>query len=104
MEYFTKFTEYGGATKSFFDLIIDVFYDTILPLNGFIICMFVLLKWKKTQMNEELKQGDLHYEGSFAQKYVNFSISTFIPLLLLLVFINTVLIKFMEIDLVQILF
>ena len=104
VEYFTKFTEYGGATKSFFDLIIDVFYDTILPLNGFIICMFILLKWKKTQMNAELAHGDPNYMGSFTQKYVNFSITTFIPVVLLLIFINTVLIKFMDINVLEILF
>ena len=28
--YFTEFATYGGATKSFFDLVYDVFYDTIL--------------------------------------------------------------------------
>jgi NSS family neurotransmitter:Na+ symporter len=31
---FTEFTTYADQSKSFFDVIIDVFYDTILALNG----------------------------------------------------------------------
>ena len=34
-EFFTNFTSYGGVTKSFFDLVSDVFYETILPFVGF---------------------------------------------------------------------
>ncbi|MEO0369541.1 MAG: sodium-dependent transporter, partial [Pseudomonadota bacterium] len=44
--FFTQFLSYGGADKSFFDLVIDIFYDTILPLNGFIVCLFVAYKWR----------------------------------------------------------
>ena len=93
-EYFTSFTEYGGASKSFFDIVIDVFYDTILPLNGFIICVFVVYHWRKANLNAEMAIGDDAYEGSFTQKYINVFLGTVIPLVLLLVFINTVLIKF----------
>jgi len=100
VEYFTKFAYYGGASKSFFELVIDVFYDTILPLNGFIVCMFVVWRWKKSELNAEASVGDDGFDGSFTQKYINFSISTFIPVILLLVFINTVLIKFFSIDMV----
>ena len=39
-DYFTNFTSYGGVTKSFFDLVSDVFYETILPLVGFTVCIF----------------------------------------------------------------
>ena len=92
--YFTEFTSYGGATKSFFDVVIDVFYDTILPLNGFIVCLFVIYKWRTSNFNSELKVGDDGFNGSFTQKYINFSLGTFIPVILLLVFLNTVCIKF----------
>lgn len=94
VDYFTNFTEYGGASKSFFDIVIDVFYDTILPLNGFIICVFAIYHWKKANLNAELSIGDENFEGSFTQKYVNGALGTVIPLVLLLVFINTVFIKF----------
>ena len=98
--YFTNFISYGGADKSFFDLVIDVFYDTILPLNGFIVCLFVTYRWKKSRFNEELSIGDDGFAGSFTQRYVNFSLSTFIPVVLFLVFINTVFIKFFGFSLV----
>ncbi len=94
VEFFTSFTQYGGASKSFFDVVIDVFYDTILPLNGFIICMFAIYHWKKANLNKELSVGDDNFEGSFTQKYINGALGTVIPVVLLLVFINTVAIKF----------
>jgi len=102
--FFTQFIDYGGATKSFFDLIVDVFYETILPLNGFIICLFVVLRWKLNNLDNELSVGDDAFETSFTRKYINFALSTFIPVILLLVFTNTVLIKFFQIDLINMLF
>jgi len=94
VDYFTSFANYGGASKSFFDLVIDVFYDTILPLNGFIVCLFVSYRWKRANFNAEAVVGDEAFEGSFTQKYLNVALGSFAPLILLLVFINTVLIKF----------
>ena len=94
VDYFTSFINYGGATKSFFDLVIDVFYETILPLNGFIVCLFVSYRWKKADFNAAAAVGDDAFEGSFTQKYLNVSLGSFVPLILLLVFINTVLIKY----------
>jgi NSS family neurotransmitter:Na+ symporter len=90
----TSFTSYGGASKSFFDIVIDVFYDTILPLNGLMVCLFVMYRWKKARLTQELSQGSPSYEGSMMEKYVNFSLSTFIPLILAVIFINTVATKF----------
>ncbi|MEC8429086.1 MAG: sodium-dependent transporter, partial [Pseudomonadota bacterium] len=89
-----NFTSYGGANKSFFDFVIDVFYDTILPLNGFMICMLVSFRWKKANMDKELEIGAPNYKGSLLERYVNLSLETLIPLMLLFVFINTVLLKF----------
>ena len=99
VDFLTAFATYGDQSKSFFDVVIDVFYDTILPLNGFIICLFVVFKWKRSQMNAELEVGDEDYQGSFYQRYVNTSLGTFIPIILLLVFINTVCIKFFSFSL-----
>lgn len=94
VEFFTNFTSYGGGNKSFFDFVIDVFYDTILPLNGFMICMLVSFRWKKANMDKELEIGAPDYKGSLLERYVNLSLETLIPLMLLFVFINTVLLKF----------
>ena len=92
--FFTEFVEYAGATRSFFDVVYDIFYDTILPLNGFLLCVFVSYRWKKKQLSEELSIGSPHYKGSWVEKYVNFSLGTFIPVTVLFIFINTVANKF----------
>lgn len=92
--FLSSFVSYAGASKSFFDVIYDVFYDTILPLNGFLICIFVIYKWKKSNFNAALDEGAESYRGSFFEKYVDVSVGTFIPVILLLVFINTVALKY----------
>ncbi|MBQ4857489.1 sodium-dependent transporter [Pseudoalteromonas sp. MMG007] len=92
----TSFTSYGGVNKSFFDIIVDVFYDTILPLNGLMVCLFVMYRWKKVRLTQELSLGSPNYAGSFMEKYVNFSLSTFIPIILLLILVNTIATKFFE--------
>lgn len=96
----TNLVSYGGANKSLFDLVIDVFYDTILPLNGFMICLLVVYRWKKANLNKELEQGAPNYKGSLLERYTNFALSTFIPVILLFVFINTVLNKFFSASLI----
>jgi NSS family neurotransmitter:Na+ symporter len=90
----TKFVVYAGQTKSLFDVIVDVFYDTILPLNGLLICLFVIYRWKKENFNAELDKGAEGYKSSLFEKYVDFSVGTFIPVILFLVFINTVALKY----------
>ncbi|GAC16971.1 sodium-dependent transporter [Aliiglaciecola lipolytica] len=90
----TNFVSYAELNKSLFDVIIDVFYDTILPLNGLLICLFVIYRWKKESFNAELDQGAPSYQGSLFEKYVDFSVGTFIPIILFLVFINTVALKY----------
>lgn len=92
--FFTDFVSYAGQNKSFFDLIIDVFYDTILPLNGLLICIFVMYRWKKSNFTQELDIGSDNASKSWFVRYVNFSVSTFIPIILLAVFINTVALKY----------
>ncbi|PID42595.1 MAG: sodium-dependent transporter [Proteobacteria bacterium] len=100
VDFFTSFTEYGGVSRSFFDVVVDVFYETILPLNGMLICLLVSFRWKKANFDRELEQGDPDYRGSLLERYVNVSLETIIPIMLLFVFINTVLSKFFNINLV----
>mgnify|MGYP000008765382 FL=1 len=97
--FFTEFTSYAGGTKSFFDIVYDVFYDTILPLNGFLLCMFVSYRWKKKQLSEQLSVGNDSYIGSWVEKYINFSLGTFIPAIVLIIFVNTVAQKFFAVSL-----
>jgi len=100
VSFFTEFIAYGGDGKvnSFFDLVVDVFYETILPLNGFIVCLFVIYRWRRSNLDEELAVGDDSYKGSFTQRYVNLSLGTFVPAILLFVFVSTVLLKFFGIS------
>lgn len=95
----TEFTHYAGQSRSLFDVLVDVFYDTILPFNGLLICLFVVYKWKTTQFNNEIAEGDPSYKSSWFEKYVSFSLATIIPLVLLIVFVNTVALKFFGISL-----
>ena len=92
--WFTQFAHLAGENKSFFDLIEIIFYDTILPLNGLLVCLFVIYKWKRVNLDRELQDGDSSFAGSISQKYVNFSLGTFIPLILFVIFVNTVALKF----------
>jgi NSS family neurotransmitter:Na+ symporter len=94
VSFFTEFTSYAGGVKSFFDVVYDVFYETILPLNGFLLCVFVSYRWKKLNLSEELAIGNENYIGSWAEKYINFSLGTFIPVIVFGIFINTVAQKF----------
>ena len=89
-DFFTTFTSYGGVTKSFFDLVSDVFYETILPFVGFTVCIFCSYRWKLKGLSSELSTGDPKYLGSWLEKYINFSLGTVIPFVLLLVFVSTV--------------
>jgi neurotransmitter:Na+ symporter, NSS family len=105
VDWLTNLTQYGAnaqgepLNKSMFDIVYDVFYDTILPLNGLLVCLFVVYRWKKHSLSEELSNGCEHYNGSVMQKYVNFSLTTFIPVILLAIFINTVATKFFGLSL-----
>lgn len=90
VDWLTTFIRYGGLDKSFFDLIYDVFYETVLPLVGFTVCIFASYRWKRHRFNEELALGDERYPGSLLSAYVNLSLGTFIPVILLAVFLNNV--------------
>lgn len=94
VEFLTNFVSYGGGTRSFFDVIYDVFYDTILPLNGLLVCIFCMYRWKKHNFNAEFEEGAEGLKGSLWQRYTDVALATFVPLILLLIFVNTVLTKF----------
>ncbi len=90
VDWLTSLTSYGGANKSLFDVIYDMFYDTILPLNGLLICLFVSYRWKKENLNKELSEGNPSFGNSILAKYVDFSLGTFIPVIVAIIFITTV--------------
>jgi len=98
--FFTEFVSYAGQTKSFFDVIIDIFYETILPLNGLIVCLFAIYHWRRANFNQEMSVGDEAYASAFTKSYVNVALGTFVPVILLFVFISTVLLKFFGISVI----
>lgn len=100
IDFLTGFMSYAGAEKSFFDVVIDVFYETILPLNGLLICLFVSYRWKKHNLSQELSAGSEGYSASLFEKYVNVSVGTFIPIILFIIFINTVATKYFGVALI----
>ena len=71
-----------------------MFYDTVLPLNGLLVCLFVIYRWKKHNFHKEMEFSDEAYQGTMVERYVDFSLSTFIPVILFLVFVNTVALKY----------
>ncbi|MBN4076011.1 sodium-dependent transporter, partial [Gammaproteobacteria bacterium AH-315-E17] len=81
---------YGGKNKSFFDVIYDLFYDTVLPFIGFLVCIFCSYRWKRSDFINEIGKGDESFSSSLLASYVTLSLGTFIPLILLLVFANNV--------------
>ena len=99
VEMLTSLMHYAGADKSLLDVIYDVFYDTILPLNGLLICVFVIHRWKSANFNASLEEGSSGYKGSWFEKYVDISLKTFIPLILLVIFVNTVAVKYFGLSL-----
>ncbi|MEO9484804.1 MAG: sodium-dependent transporter [Ekhidna sp.] len=98
----TSFTTYkdGGTDSDFLSFVAALANDTILPLGGCIIAFFAAHVWKKHNLDEELSHGAPGYKGSFVQKYLNFAIGYFAPIVLVVVFILTVLFKFFGIQLI----
>ncbi|MDX1492064.1 MAG: sodium-dependent transporter [Pseudohongiellaceae bacterium] len=100
--FLTEFISYGGGTKSFFDLLADTFSEVILPLVGFLVCIVCTYRWKDG-LSAELALGDENYKGSLAEKYISFSLRTFVPVVLLFVFFNSVSQKYFAFDLLSLL-
>lgn len=101
--FLTDFIPYGGAPKSFFDLLADTFSEVILPFVGFLVCIVVSLRWHNGGLSAELAQGDPGYRGSLTERYVNFSLRTFVPVILLFVFLNSASQKYFAFDLLSLL-
>lgn len=96
---FTTFKE-GGTDTDFLSFVAALANDTLLPLGGCMIAFFAAHVWKKHNLDEELSQGAPNYKGSFVQKYLNFAIGYFAPIVLASVFILTVLFKFFGIEII----
>ena len=99
VDFFTNFVNYQGESKSFLDLITDVFSVIALPLGGFLLSVFIATRWKTNNLSAEITHGFPTYGGSSIEKIINFIISYVAPIILGLMFILTVLEKFFGIQL-----
>lgn len=89
---FTEFVSYGGETKSFMGVVIDVFSDVGLPLGGFLISIFVAYRWRTHRAADEIEQGHPQFRGSMGEKFFNIVISYISPLvvgiMVIIIFLN----------------
>jgi neurotransmitter:Na+ symporter, NSS family len=95
---FTSMAFYDN--KSFLDFVSEVFSDISLPLGGCLMSIFIAYKWKTENLSEEISNGNENYKGSITEKAINIVITYITPILLGLVFINTVFSKFFGIELI----
>lgn len=95
----TSFTFYEGTSKSFMDLVQDVFSVIALPLGGFLLSVFIATRWTTARFSEEISQGAKNYKGSFMESFLNVMIKFICPVVLGLMFILTLLQKFFNIQL-----
>ena len=95
--FFTDFVRLAGSEKTtnFLGIIMSVANDTFLPLGGFLIMIFAAHVWKKENLDEEISNGFNGYQNSLLKKYMNWSISFIIPLVLISIFVTTVLVTFL---------
>jgi len=92
--FFTEFMFYEGSSKTFLDVVADVFSEVGLPLGGFLLTLFIGYKWKTRRLTKEILHGCPGYDRSFLQKFINLTITTIAPFFLGLIFLVTVLQKF----------
>ena len=98
--YFTSFVTYLGrdTPTDFMTLVSDVANDSLLPLGGCLIAFFGAYIWKKGNLNAEIAEGYPGYPGSFVEKFINLMISYFCPVVLGIIFILTVLDRFLGVS------
>ncbi|MTI23475.1 sodium-dependent transporter, partial [Fulvivirga kasyanovii] len=95
---FSSLSFYGD--KSFLDFVSEVFSDISLPLGGCLMSIFIAVKWKTHNLSDEISEGNESYKGSFMEKVINLILVYIAPILLALIFINTVLDKFFGLSII----
>jgi NSS family neurotransmitter:Na+ symporter len=95
----TNFMFYEGKPKAVFDVVFDVFSEIGLPMGGFLMTLFISIRWKLVNFNKEISIGNDKYLGSFLNKYIDLTIRFFGPLILGTMFVAAVLQKFFGITL-----
>ncbi len=86
-----------GKVTDFMTVIGYIANDTLLPLGGLLISFFAAYIWRKENLDQEISIGDSSYMGSFVQRFMHFAISFVCPLILAMLFVFTVLDRFLGI-------
>jgi NSS family neurotransmitter:Na+ symporter len=79
--------------RDFLTFIADM-TDITLTIGGCLMCVFITYRWRLYNMNAELAEGNVKFAGSFAQRYVNFTIAYVCPVLLGILSVLIVIDKF----------
>ena len=101
VEGLTDFVHYEGKTKSFLDAVDDLFSTVGLPLGGFLITLFISLKWKSKNLTEEVMSGYSNYATSIFKPFINIMVTAVCPLVLGLIFVITVLEKYFGVPIIE---
>jgi NSS family neurotransmitter:Na+ symporter len=67
--------------ENFLSFISDM-CDISLTVGGCLMCIFIARRWKIHNLNKEITSGNPSFMGTFAQKYINFTILYTCPILL----------------------
>ena len=99
-DFFTNFMYIpgDGRVMDFLSVIGYIANDTFLPLGGFLISVFGAYVWKTENLDKELGTGYPGYQGSIYRKLINFGIAYICPTLLGVIFVFTVLDRFIGIQ------
>jgi len=99
-DFFSNFITYIGAEAptDFMTFVGHLANDTFLPLGGLLIVSFAAFVWKKENLNKEIESGHPEFRGSWVEKYINFAITILCPAILGVIFIITVLNRFLGVD------
>jgi NSS family neurotransmitter:Na+ symporter len=83
--------------RDFLTFIADM-CDVMLTAGGCLMCLFIVYKWKISNMHNELANGSPTYTGSILYSYLNFTIRIVCPVLLALLTILIVIDKFIGLE------
>lgn len=94
VDWLTEFVAVEDGYMSFLDVVENVFSNVGLPLGGFLLSLFIAIKWKTSELSKEITNGFPNYIGSGVEKFIRFSIVFICPLVLGIIFIITILTQF----------
>ncbi|UZR96429.1 sodium-dependent transporter [Chondrinema litorale] len=63
VDFLSNFTFYEGSSKTFMDVVQDIFFVISLPLGGFLLSIFIAYKWKMNNLSAEISYGFKSYQG-----------------------------------------